>query len=43
MIDYYKSQNGKTDIELEKLNKETKRLEKQLDSLNVRVKIQNIK
>lgn len=43
MIDYYESKNSKSNQEMERLEKESKKLEKQLDSLNVKNKILKIK
>ena len=43
MSDYYSIRSGKSDKELERLKKESERIEKSLDSLNVKGKILKIK
>lgn len=43
MSDYYSIKSGKSDKELERLKKESERIEKSLDSLNVKGKILKIK
>jgi cell division protein FtsB len=43
MIDYYDSKRGKNDKEIERLERESQKLEKELDSLNVKSKILKIK